>query len=109
MKDSVCSSTPFFTFKSCFYLILLTTPSRQVFDALNRLPALDQVEQRRFSAVSIVITIVIFNMNKLAVYCRSLRMNRSASGVWDGTATDRIFSVTACNQIRIRAPRHFQI
>jgi len=84
-------SRPFHTpfhFQEPFYLVLITRPSRQVYDALNRLSTLGRVEQRKFSAVSTIAAVVIFIVNKLVVYCRDPRMNRSASSVWDNNQLD---------------------
>ena len=84
-------SRPFHTpfhFQKLFYLVLITRPSRQVYDALNRLSTLGRVEQRKFTAVSIIAAVVIFIVNKLVVYCRDPRMNWSASSVWDDNQSD---------------------
>ena len=59
LSSSVCSSLgphkcfsrlfhALFHFQELFHLVLITTPSRQVFDALNRLSVLGHVEQRNF-------------------------------------------------------------
>lgn len=77
-----------FHLQELFYLVRITRPLRQVFDALNRLSALGHVEQRKFSAVSTIAAVVIFIVNKLVVYCRDPRMNRSSSSVWDGNQSD---------------------
>jgi hypothetical protein len=47
-----------------------------------------QVQQRRFSVVSIIAAVVTFIVNKLVVYCRGPRTNRPASSMWDANLSD---------------------